>query len=123
MANVYVSNLGVNKVARNKRPYTGNAVYNSGNGGGVGIHIEHDILTDLASKTVTVNFSSEFSVIPAGWVRVYRMRETTAGNGKLKQWDVLYYHTSSDWKTKTGFSIQIDATENLTGVIVEYLFI
>ena len=123
MGDVYVSNSTVNKVSRNKRPYTGNTIYNSGGGDGIGLHIEHDRLTDLTSRTISVKFLSEFGDIPAGWVKVYRMKETTAGNSKWKQWDVLYYHTVLDWKTKTGFSLQIDANENLAGIIVEYLFI
>lgn len=87
---------------------------------GGSVHIEKDVLSGLASKTVTVEFESEFSSTPIGWIKVYRMTEMP--NGTYREQDVLWGHTTSTKVSTTGFVIQIDDSESLTGVIVEYEF-
>jgi hypothetical protein len=93
-------------------------------------HFEKARLTnadgEILSRAVTVTFKKQFVNLPVGSdnLKVYRMREVAGtGSGKWKMYDVQYYFTSSDWLTVSGFSLQIEAAENLTGVILEYLFI
>ncbi len=93
-------------------------------------HFEFARLTnandEILSKTVTITFKKPFNSIPVGSdnLKVYRMKEVGGtGSGKWKMYDVQYYFTSSTWLTVSGFSLQIEAAESLTGVILEYLFI
>jgi len=121
---VFVSNLAVNKVARNKRPYGKSDVFNLGGTTSAGLHFEAGRLTNLTDRNVIVYFTAQFENIPTGWIKVYRMKETISGNGKWKQWDVLYYHAASpNFKNEFGFGLVIESTENLVGVIIEYFFI
>lgn len=86
-------------------------------------HIESDRLSDLVSRTVAISFVTPFSGIPAGieHLRVYRWAQVVTGKWAPK--DVKHYFTSSSALTNEGFTLEIDTTESLTGVIVEYLFI
>ena len=79
------------------------------------------IKKDLASKTVSVTFNNPFSetdtIIP--YIDVYRYR---AYNGHYIKENVLHYFSSADWYNYQGFSLTIDESESLTGVIVQYRF-
>lgn len=124
MSNVFVNNIPIPRIARNKRIYAGNVsttkVINNGADPNE-IHIESATLTDLASANVAVYFKTPFQITPTGWIRVYRMREIVAG--RWKQQDVLYYHADDEFKNEYGFGLVIDPKEPLTGIIIEYFFI
>ena len=127
MANVYVNNLGVPRKPRNKRTYAGNTFnttnpYNSSDA--VVKHWEHGRITDITDNNVVVYFTSEFVNKPICVnLKVFRMEENIPVAGKWIMQDVLhYFDDNEDWVVKTGFSIFIDDTEPLTGVIVEYCF-
>lgn len=82
---------------------------------------EVDKLTGLASRSVSVTFGTAFTSVPLiATFRVYRMSEISSGKWRMQ--DVLYYHTSENWLTTTGFSLEIDTSESLTGVVIEYIF-
>lgn len=101
--------------------YSGSSFVVTG-GTGVAIHREFGRLlgvTDLSSRTVAVVFSSPFKIKPFGWVEVYRM---TSKNGMWRKVNVLYQHNTEDWLDTAGFELVIDATESLTGVILEYYY-
>lgn len=127
MSNVYVENIGVPKKYRNKRIYGGNS-FDSTNPRQSSDkyikHWEHGKLVDLASKTVIVYFNTEFtnSPVPIN-LKVYRMVENIPIAGKWIKQDVLhYFDDDEDWYVKTGFSLFIDESEDLEGVIIEYCF-
>lgn len=85
-------------------------------------HTEADILESLVSRTVSVTFDTAFSSRPLiRTFRVYRVAETYTGSGVYRMKDVLYSHAAS-WLTTTGFDIDIDTDESLTGVIIEFEF-
>lgn len=86
------------------------------------IHIEIGRLTGLLSRNVTLTFDREFEDVPIGALRIYRMKETQTGNGKWKEWDVLYYFPVQNWLTAQGFQLVIDNSENLSGVVIRYEF-
>ena len=81
---------------------------------------ERDFITNLASKTVIRNFICRFEEIPVGFVDVYRMTETSPD--VWVKTPVAYTYNEEDWLTVYGFEIQIDDSEDLSGVIVEYEF-
>lgn len=85
-------------------------------------HLEVGKLTDLASRTVEVTFDAVFAEVPAGLqnLKVYRWAQVVAG--KYRPRDVQYYFNADTDLTVSGFTLQIEASESLTGVIVEYLF-
>ena len=100
---------------RSKRVYASNGV-------GASIHTEGDLYTPI-SRAVSITFGTAFTTTPKTiMLRVYRMKETVTGNGHWKEWDVRYWHESSNWKSTTGFSLTIDPDEDLTGIIIEYEF-
>ena len=81
---------------------------------------ERDYITDLVSRTVSRSFVCRFVEPPVGFVDVYRMTETSPG-----VWEkvaVIYTYNGVDWLTVYGFELQIDDSEYLSGVIVEYEF-
>jgi len=90
---------------------------------GIGaVHTEGDLYTPI-SRAVSITFGTAFTIIPKTvMLRVYRMKETVTGNGHWKEWDVRYWHASTNWKSTTGFSLTIDPAESLTGIIIEYEF-
>lgn len=123
MADVLVNNISVPRIARNKRIYAGNTGISKTikSGGNItSVHIETARLTNLTSNLVPVFFAEKFSVTPTGWIKVYRMRQVQTG--KWKQQDVLYYHAAEEFKNEYGFGLVIDPSENLTGVVIEYMF-
>jgi hypothetical protein len=79
-------------------------------------------LTELASRTVEVTFDAVFAEVPAGLqnLKVYRWAKVVAG--KYRPRDVQYYFNAEADLTAAGFTLQIEANESLTGVIIEWLF-
>lgn len=125
MANIYVSSNGTPRVARNKKIYAGNS-FVSQNGYGAATpqrHFEAGKITDLTDRAVTIYFASEFAFSPILVnLKVFRMVENIPTAGKWIKQDVLHYFDDDDWYVKTGFSLFIDDSEDLTGVIIEYCF-
>lgn len=127
MANVYVSNIAVPRTARNKRIYGGNSFVSQNqqtSGGGVAAkHFEHGKLTGLTSRTVVAYFTTPFTAIPVTInLKVYRFVENIPVAGKWVMQDVLHYFDDEEWVVSAGFSLFIDDSEDLTGVIIEYCF-
>ena len=127
MANVYINTLGVPRKYRNGRIYGGNSfnVINQSQGGGSAQkHFENGKLTNLTSNTVIVSFTEPFTIKPTlVQLKVYRMVENIPIAGKFVMQDVLhYFDDDEDWVVLTGFSLFIDSSEDLNGVIVEYCF-
>lgn len=127
MANVYVNNLGVPRKPRNKRIYAGNSfdsINPFSSPDSVAKHWEHGRITNIAANNVVVYFTTTFVNKPICTnLKVFRMFENVPIPGKWIMQDVLhYFDDDEDWVVKTGFSIFIDDSEPLTGVIVEYCF-
>lgn len=78
-------------------------------------------LTNMLVRSVSVEFTNPFSWadIIIGNVRVFRYSQY--GTKFIRQ-DVLHYFTSEAWFDINGFSLMIDESENINGVIVEYEF-
>ena len=95
--------------------------WSSISGGGTGSHIERDTLTGLSSRSVTVDFDAAFTSQPVGDVWVYRMEEVVSGMWRRK--DVLWGFSSENQPTTTGFSLAIDESEDLLGIIIQYVFV
>ena len=92
-------------------------------GSGTGLTIAKDTLTGLLSSTVTESFGLTFSSTPiAVAFKVYRYYEVESGSGEYVRKDVTYSVSGSGWYTTTGFTIEIDSDESLTGVYIDYLF-
>lgn len=77
------------------------------------------ILTDLASASVDVTFRTEYKSLPVGRnsIHIYRLVEPEAG--LIIDQGVLF---NSLVVTVTGFTLTIDPSEDLAGIIIEYLF-
>lgn len=95
-------------------------------GSGVTIHRElgrllggSDSSADFTGHIVTVAFDSDFTNKPIGWIDIYRYRPR---NGKFVKANVLINYDSEDWLTISGFSINIDASESIDGIILEYYY-
>lgn len=127
MANVYVNNSGVQRIGRNGRVYSGDG-FNQNNpfqgGSGTVKHWEHGSITDLEERTVIVEFIQEFNRKPTLInLKVYRMIENIPHAGKWIMQDVLhYFDDDEDWSLTIGFSLFIDNSEDLEGVIIDYCF-
>jgi len=128
MANVYVNTLGVPRKARNGRIYSG-VSFNSTNANQSGSsaatkHFENGKLTGLTSNTVVVSFAEPFTTKPTlVQLKIYRMVENIPIAGKFVMQDVLhYFDDDEDWVITTGFSLFIDSSEDLNGVIIDYCF-
>lgn len=82
-------------------------------------HFEADTFTP-ANRTVVVNFDTAFTDLPAGVgnLKVYRLRAKGA-NSVMHN---VLFTVASNWLTTTGFTLQIDELESLTGVKVDYCF-
>lgn len=128
MANVYINTLGVPRKARNGRIYGGvsfNATNVTQSGGGVTQkHFENGKITGLTSNTVIAYFTVPFTVKPTMiQLKVYRIVENIPTPGKWVTQDVLYYFDDDeDWVVTTGFSLFIDSSEDLNGVVIDYCF-
>jgi len=77
------------------------------------------ILSGLGSSSVAVNFPIPFPSIPVGRKNLHVYRVYTPEPGKDVDENVLFYGLTV---TTSGFSFEIDSSESLTGVIIEYLF-
>lgn len=126
MADVFVKNIEVPRTPRNGRIYGGNSFnttnkYEESQSGGVEIHRELGILTELSSALVEVTFGLEFTKIPVGFasLKVYRM---VAMGGGYNYQDVLHTFPTIEPVSLTGFTLNIHSSESLTGVIIEYNF-
>lgn len=127
MANVYVENIGVPRKARNGRIYGANTFdsinpYSSGKQDVK--HWEHGQIKEITDNPVIVYFTVPFTNTPTLVnLKVFRMVENIPTAGKWIKQDVLhYFDDDEDWFIKSGFSLFIDSSEPLTGVIVEYCF-
>jgi len=89
-------------------------------GGTGGAHIEKDRLTGLSSRTVTVTFDLSFSSIPVGEVKCYRMYEQP--DGTFQKQDVIWGFPDANQPTLSGFTLIISTDEDLTGVVIEYVY-
>lgn len=85
-------------------------------------HIEADVVENLQSHTVNVEFKNEFTAIPAGMgnLKIYRLAPE---EGEYILADVLFSFPSLTWLTTTGFTVKINPTEDLTGIFIDYTFI
>jgi hypothetical protein len=78
-------------------------------------------LSDLSSRSVTVVFDTPFaSSSIKEHVEVYRYKSE---GGVYEREDILYHFASAGWFSTTGFSLVIEDSEDLTGIIVSYEFI
>jgi len=129
MSNIYVSKLGVPRKARNKRIYGENSSvysnsYSSSSGGGSSLHIEKGTIENLTSHNVIIYFTEEFDAKPTMvQLKVYRMVEVETDKWIIQ--DVLFYQAGNDGRpyNQYGIGFVIDSSEDLTGVIIEYMFI
>jgi len=88
---------------------------------GSAVHIEKDTLSGLSSASVAVTFGAAFSSAPIGEEpQVYRITEMP--DGTYRRQNVLWGFTTSSEVTTTGFSLTIDSSESLTGIIIKYLY-
>lgn len=85
-------------------------------------HIEAGRISGLGSRTVSLTFDSAFSSQPYGREPdVYRMVEQA--DGTYRRYSVRWGFSDMNQPTTTGFSLEIHADEDLTGVIIEYLYL
>ena len=84
-------------------------------------HEEVARLTPLGSRSVAITFDTAFSSIPITvLINVYRITEIVSGKYKFDK--VQWYHATATPVTITGFELEIETSESLTGVILEYYF-
>lgn len=85
------------------------------------IHIEDGRLESLLSKNVSVSFIREFNNRPIGEEpQVYRWANY---KGNYRREGVLWGWADNTQPTTTGFELNIDNSESLTDVIIEYAFL
>jgi len=85
-------------------------------------HVEKARETGLASRSIAVTFGAAFTGVPVTVaLRVYRI--TAVVSGKYRFQDVSWYHATATPVTATGFELEIETSESLTGIILEYHFI
>lgn len=77
------------------------------------------ILTGLSSASVSVTFRSEYKSTPVGRKNIHVYRVVEPETGIVLDEDVLHHSVAV---TTTGFTLTIDSSESLTGVVIEYLF-
>lgn len=91
-------------------------------GSSSGLSGERGILTGLASRAITITFDTPFTSLPLPVIlRAYRWQNPSTGVYYME--NVMFSYPSESWYSVSGFSINIDSGEILTGVIVEYLFL
>jgi len=76
-------------------------------------NVEAGRLTNLGSRSVSFTFGEPFTQL-AGGLKVYR--EVTKGVDKYRK-DVLHKNVT---ESLTGFSLEIDPSEALAGIVVRY---
>lgn len=95
-------------------------------GDAAGIHREMGrLISEILDNHVIVTFATPFQSKPIGVsnLKVYRMVENIPTAGKWVMQDVLHnFDDDEDWLITTGFSLFIDSSEPLDGVIIEYCF-
>lgn len=85
------------------------------------IHLESGRLEQLPGNNVSVTFLREFDSRPIGEEpQIYRW-ENFKGNYRRDK--VLWGWADANQPTTTGFELNIDDSENLTNVIIEYAFV
>jgi hypothetical protein len=86
------------------------------------VHRECKRIINPESRFINVVFDEPFGYVPQGVanLKVYRMVQQ--GNIWVQQ-DVLFGHSSENWLTATGFSLEISIFEEFWGsAIIEYCF-
>lgn len=96
------------------------ALSNFGEVSGSSVHVEKDRLTGLSSHSVSVEFDSAFDTVPVGDVQVYRMVEIVSG--KWRKEEVLWGFDDANQPSLLGFDLTIDSEEDLSGIIIQYLY-
>lgn len=82
---------------------------------------ESDRVTGLTEHEYTKTFAAPYLTIPVITVlSVYKM--VLIETGKWVRQDVQFYYPVKNWLTVNGFTIVIEASESLAGVIIEYKF-
>ena len=76
-----------------------------------------DQIIGISDRNVSRNFVNFYKLAPIGTVNVYRVGELMTGKPTRNQ--VLYYSLNV---TTAGFSLVIDESEDLSGVIIDYNF-
>jgi hypothetical protein len=77
------------------------------------------ILTDLVSHTVEVTFEYPFKRTPVGRKNIHIYRVFEPETGLFLDQAILFKNVEV---TTTGFSLEIDSSEDLAGIVVEYHF-
>ena len=77
------------------------------------------VLRELESRSVELVFPFSFPTIPVGRGNIYAYRQAEIDVGKIGDQSILI-HTIE--VTTTGFSLEIDESEELTGIVIEYHF-
>lgn len=89
----------------------------------IGTDADYDAgtIVGISSPTVVHTFPTPFSTVPiCSLINVYRYREVRTG--EYVREDVQFSISGSNWITTNNFTIKIDSTENLTGVIIDFKF-
>jgi len=83
--------------------------------------VKSGIITNVSGYNISVTFHDALPdtevIIPS--LKVYRYREY---KGIYAKEEVIYYFKTINWYNYSGFSLSIDSSENLSGVIIEYQF-
>lgn len=82
-------------------------------------HEDYGVLRNLNSRSVSITFANEYDSIPYGRSNLKVYKAVAIEPGKLVDQQVLIYNLSV---TTTGFTFEIDSSEELTGIEVEYFF-
>jgi len=86
----------------------------------IGNHIESGRLTGLSDHYVEVEFDTAFDDIPVGRKNLHVYKSEDLGGGETVDMTVPIYGLGV---TVNGFSFYIKASESLTDVVVEYIFL
>jgi hypothetical protein len=90
-------------------------------GGSSNLHVEAGRLENLSSHLISVVFSENFINQPIGEEpQIYRIENF---KGKFRRENLLWGWEDANQPTTTGFSLNIDNSEPLTNVILEYAYV
>jgi hypothetical protein len=85
------------------------------------MHLESNRIEQLASRNLSVTFLNSFNKRPIGEEpQVYRVKSF---NGNYRREGVLWGWADTNQPSTTGFELNIDNSENLDNVIIEYAFV
>ncbi len=85
------------------------------------LHVEAGRLEDLTSRAVSVTFADTFLTQPIGEEpQIYRV-ESFKGNYRRSK--LLWGWADASQPTNTGFSLNIDSSEPLANVVLEYIYV